>query len=375
MNIAILGTRGIPNNYGGFEQFAEYLSVGLAQRGHSVTVYNPHNHPFKKSAYQGVRIKKVFDPEYKLGTAGQFIYDFLSVLDTRKHSFDIIFQLGYTSSSLFFKLHSKKALVVTNMDGLEWKRTKYRKHVKSFLRFAEKLAVQNSGFLISDSYGIQEYLQSTYQVDSTYIPYGASCFDTPNENVLLDYQLKPYKYHMLVARLEPENNIETILTGAMYSRKKIPLLIIGNHDTKYGHYLKQTFPAKHFQFLGGIYDIDVLNNLRYYSQLYFHGHSVGGTNPSLLEAMASRAFICAHNNIFNKSILQNDAFYFDSVEDVTKAIDNLSKTNNLEKIKSNMLKIREIYSWKKIIDQHEALFIDILQKQRVGLLNRLKVNF
>ena len=124
MKIGILGTRGVPNYHGGFEQFAEYLSLGLLKRGLDVYVYNSHNHPYQEKIYKGVKIIHKNDPEHKLGTAGQFIYDLNCIRDSRKRNFDIIYQLGYTSSSIWWWLMPKKTIIVTNMDGLEWKRTK-----------------------------------------------------------------------------------------------------------------------------------------------------------------------------------------------------------------------------------------------------------
>ena len=127
MKIAILGTRGIPNHHGGFEQFAEYFSVYLAQKDFDVLVYNSHDHPYKeKTVSRGYIIHK-YDPESKIGTAGQFIYDFNCILDARKRNFDLILQLGYTSSSVWGWLLPSQAFILTNMDGLEWKRSKYRK--------------------------------------------------------------------------------------------------------------------------------------------------------------------------------------------------------------------------------------------------------
>ena len=204
MKIAILGTRGIPNHYGGFEQFAEYLSIGLVQRGHDVTVYNSHSHPYQENDYNGVKIRHIYDPENRIGTAGQFIYDLLCILDTHKHDYDIILQLGYTSSSIFFGLHPKKSIVVTNMDGLEWKRTKYSTKVQKFLQWAESLAVKKSNALISDSIGIQNYLKSKYRVESIYIPYGSYVIDQYDESVCAEYDVEKYQYNMLIARLEPE---------------------------------------------------------------------------------------------------------------------------------------------------------------------------
>ena len=180
MKIAILGTRGIPNHYSGFEQFAEFFSVYLAENGHDVYVYNSHDHLYQEKTYKGVHIIHQYDPEYKLGTFGQFIYDFNCIMDSRKRDFDIILQLGYTSNSIWFFLLPKKPIIITNMDGLEWKRSKYSKPVQQFLKFAERLAVKSSNHLISDSLGIQTYLKEKYEVTSTYIPYGAKVFENPN---------------------------------------------------------------------------------------------------------------------------------------------------------------------------------------------------
>ena len=179
MKIGIIGTRGIPNYYGGFEQFAEYLSVDLVKAGHEVFVYNSHSHPFQESNWNGVNIIHCNDPEDKMGTAGQFIYDLNCILDSRKRKFDIILQLGYTSSSIWGWLLPSKSIIVTNMDGLEWKRSKYSKPVQKFLQFAEYLGVKFSDHLIADSVGIQSYLKEKYKKDSVYIPYGANVFNSP----------------------------------------------------------------------------------------------------------------------------------------------------------------------------------------------------
>lgn len=358
MNIAIIGTRGIPNHYGGFEQFAEYLSVGLVELGHSVTVYNSHNHPYKDTSYKGVNIIHCIDPEHKYGTVGQFIYDLNCIKDTQNKDFDIILQLGYTSSSIWSKRMPKKAVLITNMDGLEWRRTKFSKPVRLFIKYAEKLAVKYSDVFVADSIGIQEYLKQTYSIDSTYIPYGANTFDNPAINCLKNYNVEHYKYNMLIARLEPENSIELILDGVERATNKDVFLVVGNHKTKYGQYLKTKFKnAQNINFIGGIYDMIQLNNLRFYSNIYFHGHTVGGTNPSLLEAMASSALICANDNIFNRSILNDDALYFSRSEDVTNIINKVVKEAYQPYVINNFEKIKTCYSWQKIIKQYETLFI------------------
>lgn len=369
MNIAILGTRGIPNNYGGFEQFAEYLSVGLVERGHSVTVYNSYLHPYKSVSFNGVSIKHIYDPENIIGTAGQFIYDFMCIMDTRRCNYDVIFQLGYTSSSIFFDMHPKGSVVVTNMDGLEWKRTKYSPKVQRFLKWAESLAVRKSDFLVSDSIGIQNYIKTRYGIDSVYIPYGASVVQDYDESVCLDYGVKKYEYNMLIARLEPENSIEVILEGVAMSKQKRKFLVVGKHETDYGRYLKGRFEnIPNILFLGAIYEQKKLDSLRYFSNLYFHGHTVGGTNPSLLEAMGSGALVCANKNQFNEAILGNDGLYFCDSHDVWKIIDNTTKHDYLEFIHANTAKIVNIYSWQKIIDDYEKFLKNLLESTRLRKL-------
>ncbi len=363
MKVAILGTRGIPNHYGGFEQLAEYLSAGLTQKGHQVSVYCSSLHPYQKNTWNQVNLIHCNDPENKLGTFGQFIYDFNCIRDSRKRDFDIILQLGYTSNSIWHFLLPEKPVIITNMDGLEWKRSKYSAKVQRFLKYAEKLAVKSSDVLVADSIGIQEYLKTGYNKQAHFIAYGADVFTGAVTDQLKTYGLPPFGYYLAIARFEPENNIESIIRGYLQSGAKEPLLLIGSYQNKYGTYLKQKYNNESIRFLGAIYDIHELNNLRYYCRLYFHGHTVGGTNPSLLEAMASQALICANQNVFNAAILGADAFYFTEDTDITKLIQSGNpekngaafRLNNLEKIKSS-------YTWPVIIDAYEQLMINSQKK-------------
>ncbi|MGL4338732.1 MAG: DUF1972 domain-containing protein, partial [Turicibacter sp.] len=159
MKIAILGTRGIPNNYGGFEQFAEYLSLGLIKRGHEVSVYNPHFHPYKEISFNGVSIIKKFSPEKQIGASANFIYDFLCYKDAINKDFDVILECGYHSNapSYFLKRKNKKPLLITNMDGLEWRRSKWNEFTRKLIKKLERIAVAKSDILVSDNLGIQEY--------------------------------------------------------------------------------------------------------------------------------------------------------------------------------------------------------------------------
>lgn len=364
MKIGILGTRGIPNRYGGYEQCAEYLAVGLVEKGHEVYVYNSHNHEFQANEWNGVHIVHCNDPEHKLGTAGQFLYDWNCIKDARGRNFDIVLQLGYTSSSVWYWYWPKNAKNLVNMDGLEWKRSKYSKKVQWFLKHAEKWAAKAGDMLIADSLGIQQHLKEVYGKDSVFIPYGADLFTEPNPEVLSKYGLQPDGYNLLIARMEPENNVETIIKGSLEANSNKPLIVVGKTENEFGRYLKTKYetPGK-IIFVGGIYDKNTIDNLRYYTHLYFHGHSVGGTNPSLLEAMACNALIAAHDNVFNKTVLGDDAFYFKNETDITKIINEVRDKRDFSQMTArNCHKIVEQYNWPRIVEQYEAAMLAAIQR-------------
>lgn len=376
MKIAFISTRGIPNNYGGFEQFAEYISVGLAERGHEVVVYSPHFHPFKENNYKGVRIKHIYSPETWMGSSvGSFFYDFASLKDAlKKEDFDIIYEAGYTSivpAYLWFNVKNiKYPIFTTNMDGLEYKRTKFNKWVQKFVFWEERMTVKHSHYLIADNMGIHDYYKEKYGKESKFLAYGADIHDNYNKNFLKEFGLEVNNYYLLIARLEPENNIEMAIEGYLASKEKgnRPLIIVGKTNTPHGKELVAKYGnEKSIRFVGGIYDFDKLNSIRHFSFAYFHGHSVGGTNPSLLEAMASDCFILANDNIFNKAVLGENALYYSNHTTVTDLLNNIDKLAQAHKnifIQNNLEVIRNEYSWEKLVDEHEKYFLWLLQEHK-----------
>ncbi len=356
MKIGILGTRGIPNRYGGFEQCAEKLAAGLVAKGHEVWVYNSHNHEYQQPEWKGIHLIHCNDPEQKWGTAGQFIYDWNCFKDARRRDYDVLLQLGYTSSAVWGPWWPKGIPNVVNMDGLEWKRSKYSEKVKRFLKISERWAARRGNLLIADSLGIATHLKQVYKRDSDFIPYGAEPFEKPNANTLEAFGVSPFGYNLILARMEPENNIETALDGYLLAGKTAPFVVVGNVGNEYGKTLVKKYAGSPFiRFVGAIYDPAVINNLRHFSGVYFHGHSVGGTNPSLLEAMACGAFIVAHNNIFNRSILGEDACYFTDAQSVAALLKTLPPAEKGEAFRRrNVEKIRAAYSWEAITDAYEA---------------------
>ncbi len=355
MKIGILGTRGIPNLYGGFEECAQHLSTRLVSMGHQVWVYNSHRHPYDQKNFEGVEIIHKYDPEHRFGTIGQFIYDLNCIIDSRKRSFDALVLMGYTSSAIWGRLLPGRSLLLNNMDGLEWKRSKYHPYVQRFLKLSEKWAARRSDILIADSRVMQEYLEAQYPTDTVFISYGAKPFKKPDASVLESYGIEPGEYNILVARLEPENNLEVILQGVVQSESKRLMLVVGNHDTAYGESLKKRFKDSRIRFVRGAYKKEKINNLRHYCHLYFHGHSVGGTNPSLLEAMACRCAIVAHRNRFNYEVLGEEAQYFRDPVDVANHLDHLDKEKIFrESIAKNLRKIEERYNWQLVAEEYEV---------------------
>ncbi len=357
MKLAILGSRGIPNAYGGFEQFAEHLSVPLAAQGLEVYVYCSDKHPYRESEYRGVHLIHCNDPEDRLGAAGQFLYDLHCILDSRKRGFDVILQLGYTSSSIWHRLLPRGVKLITNMDGLEWKRSKYSAPVRRFLKHAEKLAVKSSDALVADSIAIQQYLQEKYKAHSTFIPYGAVIPDDIDESLLKGFGLEPGGYYLLIARMQPDNHVEEAIKGVLQSGSSLPLVVVGNTGNRHGKQLTRKYNDPRIRFVGGIFDMRVLDALRHHCKWYFHGHSAGGTNPSLLEAMAAGAPVCAHNNPFNRAVLGDDAIYFNSYGDVAeqiKATPDPERASTM--ITANMQKIKTFYTWERIVEDYRNLF-------------------
>jgi glycosyltransferase involved in cell wall biosynthesis len=359
IRIGILGSRGIPNHYGGFEQLAEQLSYGLVSKGHEVFVYSSHNHPYSEKTWNGVHIIHCYDPEYLMGSSGQFIYDLNCILDSRTRKFDVVLVLGYTSSSVWGRLLPRDSVIIFNMDGLEWQRNKYSGNARRFLHYAEKLAVKYSDFYISDSPVIQTYYLNKYKLPTEDIAYGAKLTTKENINILHAFGVEPYRYFILIARMEPENQIEAVLDGYAVSNTDCHFLVVGNMGNAYGKRLIKKFHQdKRIHFTGALFDEKTTHSLRLYSKLYFHGHSSGGTNPSLLEAMASHCLIVAHNNPFNRSVLEEDALYFSTGSDIKFLIEQF-KPGPLEEqmVSRNLEKIRTKYNWENVTGHYERFML------------------
>ena len=367
MKIAITGTRGVPNHYGGLEQFAERVSELLVKRGYEVLVYNPHYHPYQQTEYKAVSVIHKWNPEKKIGGWGNFIYDYLCLRDAVSRKCDAILVCGYTTASVsYFVVPFRKSKIITNIDGLEWKRSKLSPLVQKATKWFEKIAVTKSHAVISDNPGIEAYVEQNYPGAKSYmIEYAADLYESRDASALEKFNLEKFNYNIMICRLEPENNIEIILDGVVKSKSAMKMYICARNDHKYGSYLKDKYSNEsRIVFLGWVGGQNVLNDLRNYSALYFHGHSVGGTNPSLREAMAGGALIAAHGNVFNRNVLKENAVFFLTPDEAAAIIDNNDTVqgHRAQFIASNLERIKTYYNWENIADMYDSMFRDILKK-------------
>ena len=366
MKIAITGTRGIPNRYGGFEQFAQKLSVGLAAKGHDVWVYNTKSHQYREPEYRGVRIVSQPSPERLMGSSANYLYDFTCLRDAIRRRADIILECGFASAAPSYPyLNLKKTRLVTQMDGMEWKRAKWGKHTRRIIRKSIVKTIRYSDALVCDHPEILKFYAMNYGLQPIYIPYGADIMGAGDKAVLEAFKLVAGHYYLVIARLEPEINIRNILLGYLAAGLDDPLIVVGDYKGKYGRQIQREFrDIQQIIFAGGIYHEESLDNLRHYSKALIQGHSVGGTNPSLLEAMAAGTRIIAHDNPFNRYILEEDSLYFKSKDELTLLLGEME--NNLpsapEMIRNNQDKIRKHYQWVDIIKRYEDLFQDLIDK-------------
>ena len=353
--IAIIGTVGLPAIYGGFETLAEYLTKYLG-KNYAITVYcSSKSYNQKITEYNDAKL--VYLPLNANGVQS-IPYDILAILKAIRYA-DTLLILGVSGCIILplIKLISRKKIIV-NIDGMEWKRNKWSKFAKWFLKFSEKLAVNYADSVITDNQVIKEYVLSEYGVESTLIAYGGDhAVAAPLANkVLSQYPVLDANYAFTVCRIEPENNIHLILE-AVAKQTKLPLVLIGNWQaSQYGKDLHASYSGiNHLHLLDPVYDQDLLNQLRSNCWVYLHGHSAGGTNPSLVEAMCLGLPIFAFAANYNKETTENAAEYFSDADELMHLIVNA----NEESLLANGLAMSAIanrrYQWQGIVAQYAGL--------------------
>ncbi len=362
----ITGTRGLPARYGGFETFAQELSLRLVAAGHTVTVFVPAVHPYKPPRWESVALLRKSWPSFP---GGVLWYDRLCLREAYRQRPDVILNCGYGNALFIRKDHVVP--VVTLTDGLEWQRTGWSLPARRWLRTMERTAVLRSRRLVSDHPVIAQYFRDRYGVDTPVIPYGADLPDAsplPAEDRLprlLRGKISPGNYFLTLGRFVPENNLEMILEAHRRAGTSSPLVVVGNPGNRYGMHLTKRYGFNtQALFTGSIYDRPLLDALRHHARGYLHGHSAGGTNPALLEAMAAGSLIAAHDNLFNRYVLGKNAVFFSSVEELSRLFrqwDDLVGPRQ-KFIEANRSRIRTEYSWDRVTELYQKLFGEIGKK-------------
>jgi len=368
--LAIVGSRGVPAKYGGFETAVEAVAPKLAEMGWSIFVSceGPRGRS-KPVVYKGVYlfyfpVRPFFRIIYEV------LYDVYSLLKSSL-TCRCIYMLGYGAGLFFFIPKVLRRKLVVNVDGLEWKRDKFNRLEKSILLASERAAVTFADVIVADSREVARYIEERYKKKAVYITNGV---DAPQvekwderkfacQDLLKDTALLPNGYWLAVARLEPENNIHAIVQAFLSSDSNRKLLIVGNFSSKkYESNVLKLLEDKNAEqrvtLTGAIYDVSLLNMLRQNCYAYIHGHSVGGTNPALLEAMSMQNLVIAHDNEFNREVGGQTTLYFKDAGDLAAKIEEIENNPDLfaHLKEAAYSRVMSHYSWEDIAQEYDRLF-------------------
>lgn len=354
----MIGTRGVPASYGGFETCVEEVGRRLAAAGHQVTVYCRSSHyPERQPTHAGMRL--VYLPSIRRKSLDTFTHTMLSAVHALACSYDMHFVFIAANSPFVIPLRLAGRKIALNPDGLEWKRSKWGPFGRAFFKFGERAACLVADRLIADCPGIRDYYRQAYGVDCEVIAYGANIQDCPRPTVLGDYGVEPGRYFLQVTRFEPENH--PLLTVEAFRRlgTDMKLLLVGGSPFN-SAYAKRIAAAGGGDVLlpGYIYDKEILRQLWCNCHAYVHGNSVGGTNPALLQSMASGCFTMAVDVPFNRDVLgEAGIFYQPTPESLAQAMQwSLDNQAALSTFTSSAIKrIRDQYDWDDVARKYEQV--------------------
>jgi glycosyltransferase involved in cell wall biosynthesis len=358
MRIAILGTRGVPASYGGFETFAEHLSTRLVARGHDVTVYcRSHYVSPRQIEYHGVRLKVL--PTIRHKYFDTVVHTFLSALYALPERFDAALICNAANATFAPILRMTGTPVAVNVDGLEHKRKKWNWLGRSYYKLSERLAIILPNETVTDARVIQEYYLYRYNAPSTMIAYGAEV-ERRSDPAVRQWRVEPNRYVLYVSRLEPENNAHLVIEAFKKVRTAHKLLIVG--DAPYAHdYIKELRARargdKRIIFTGFVFGKDY-RMLQQNAYCYVHATEVGGTHPALLEAMGYGNCVLTLAAPENVEVVGDAGIPYADEADLTAQLQRVLRDGSL--VSSYRLRaqerIRQHYDWEHVVDRYEELF-------------------
>ena len=366
MRIALLGTRGVPARYGGFETAAEEIGKRLAQRGHDVVVYcrNPGQ---TRTEYLGMHLVNL--PAVRQQAAETLSHTMLSVGHAigREHP-DVAIVFNAANAPFLPALRAARIPVAVHVDGLEWQRAKWGVRASGYYRWAEARSARWADAVIADARGIADHLRDAHGIQARYIPYGAPIV-TPDATRLAELGVAARQYHLVVARFEPENHVREIVAGYAASQARMPLIVVG--DAPYGGDYRAMVQAAagadpRIRFLGSLWDSRLLDALYAHAMTYLHGHSVGGTNPSLLRALGAGAPVSAFDVVFNREVAAGAGAYFTTAGEVAALCEAAEQDPEaaITRGSAGQADVATRYRWSDVADAYEDLAQELISTRR-----------
>ena len=376
MRICFLGTRGLPPRYGGFETAAEEIGRRLVERGHSVTVYSrstgASSRAERPTSHMGIDL--VHLPTVRLKAAETLVHTGLSSIHLQLRPCDVAIMFNAANAPFLPLLRARGVPCALHVDGLESKRSKWGRLGRGYYLVAESLGVRWADALIADAFGIQHYYQRMYAAETVYLAYGAPLLDDPGDSGLAALGLRRHDYHLVVARLEPENHVDLVVEGYLRSTARSPLVVVGSAPYAARHLrdiegLAARDPER-VRLLGSIWDQDLLNQLYANASSYVHGHSVGGTNPSLLRAMGAGTPVMAYDVVFNREVLGQCGRYFPDAAGLGALVERAEEDRAGERARgrSGQVRVAQRYDWEQVVDGYERLCAALAARDPAAVL-------
>ncbi len=362
LGVALIGTRGVPARYGGFETAVEEVGRRLADRGHRVTVYcRPTGLPASARPEQHLGMRLVHLPAMRRKTLETLSHTAACTAHlSLTRGTDVAVLFNSANSPLLPAIKAGGVPVATHVDGLEWRRAKWGPTGRRYYRLAEAMAVRWSDALIADAEGIAQYYREEFDVPTELISYGAAIVPESGSDRLAGLGLRPRGFHLVVARFEPENHIALNIEGYLRSRPALPMVVVGaapyaDAYTAQVHSLAASDPR--VRLLGPVWDQELLDQLYGNALTYVHGHSVGGTNPSLLRAIGTGTAVLAYDVVFNREVLAEDGRYYHGAQELAELLAKSEVAVEETRLRGARLQQRaeRLYRWDDVADRYERL--------------------